>query len=132
MTPDEFEWLQERCEVAYNQGKIDDPDSQFFTQHPDRQAHIRVPRQELTIDRQRATRYRTECEGEFWSLGEHDKDRRRILLWRVPKDNPHYDPGNPPILKIPFLLFGDETVEDTDAVLLPILHEIMMNAARKK
>ena len=35
-------------------------------------------------------------------------------------------------MKIPFLLFGDETVEDRDDILLPILHESMMNAAGQK
>jgi hypothetical protein len=34
----------------------------------------------------------------------------------------------PAILKIPFLLFGDETVEDRDSILLPILHELMEQA----
>ena len=105
-----------------------DPDKQFFVDHPDRQAHIRLPVKVLQADRQRATRYVNECEGEFWSLGEHDKDRRRILLWKVPPTNQFYDPKKPAILKIPFLAFADETIEDRDDILLPILHEIMVNA----
>ena len=82
-------------------------------------------------DKQRGTHYVDECQGEFWSLGDHNKDRRRILLWKVPKDNVFYDPRKPQILKIPFLLNSDETVEDRDDILLPILQEIMMDAARK-
>ncbi len=108
-----------------------DPDAQWFADHRDRTAHIRNPVKILHTDRQRATRYVDESEGEFWSLGEHDKDRRRILLWKVPADNPHYRADRPPILKIPFLAFADETIEDTDAVLLPIIHEIMMGGATK-
>jgi hypothetical protein len=106
-----------------------DPDAQFFTDHPDRQAHIRVPVKMIEKNKQRAVRYGDECEAEFRTLGDHAKDRRRIILWRVPKDNPFYNPRQPQILKIPFLLFADETVEDTDAILLPIVHEIMVNAS---
>jgi hypothetical protein len=109
---------------------VPDPDAQFFQQHPDRKAHIREPRNEPSIDKQRAIRYKQECEGEFWSLGPHDKSRRRILLWRVPEDNPAYDPDKRPLLKIPFLMFSDETVEDRDDVLLPIIHELMETARR--
>jgi hypothetical protein len=108
-----------------------DPDVQFFQQHPDRQAHIRLPMRTLETDKQRATRYVDECAGEFWSLGEHRKDRRRILLWKVPSTNPAYDPDKRPVLKIPFLLFADETVEDRDDILLPIIHELMGDAAKK-
>jgi len=93
-------------------------DEAFFADHPDRNARIR-----------RA--YQGECEGEFWSLGEHQRERRRIILWRVPKDNPHYDPAKQQLLKIPFLAFSDETVEDRDDVLLPILHQIMIEAAAR-
>ena len=109
-----------------------DEDAQFFTQHPDRYAHIREPRMVLTKTPQRAVHYRPEMEGEFWSLGEHNKDRRRILLWRVPEHHPAYDPKEVKILRIPFLLFSDESVEDTDAVLLPIVHQIMTDAAKKQ
>ena len=94
---------------------FDNSDRHFFAQHPDRQAHIRLP-------------YADECKGEFWSLGEHNRARRRILLWRVPRDNPHYAQLKQPLLKIPFLAFADETIEDTDAVLLPLIHDIMLNA----
>ena len=109
-----------------------DEDAQFFAQHPDRYARIRMPRQVLARDpKARQVRYVPECEGEFWSLGQHDKSRRRIILWRVPKDNAFYDPDNPQILKIPFLAFSDETIEDRDDVLLPIVGEIMLEGAKK-
>jgi hypothetical protein len=103
-------------------------DEQFFATYSDRQARIRLPGKELVKDRQRGVRYEDECRGEFWSLGPHDKDRRRLLIWRVPKDNPHYDPMKPKLLKIPFLAFADETIENRDDILLPILHSIMENA----
>ena len=90
-------------------------DAQFFADHPDRQARIR-----------RA--YDDECNGEFWSLGPHDRNRRRIVLWRVPADNPYFDPLKPQLLKIPFIAYADETIEDRDDVLLPIIHDIMRNA----
>jgi hypothetical protein len=105
-----------------------DEDDQWFHDHPDRSTHIREPIRQIEIDRRFGTRFTDEAAGEFFSLGDHNKDRRRILLWKVPPDNPFYDPKKPAILKVPFLLFGDETVEDTDAILLPILHEIMLNA----
>ena len=94
---------------------FDNSDRHFFAQHPDRQARIRLP-------------YADECKGEYWSLGDHNRARRRILLWRVPRDNPHYHQLKQPLLKIPFLAFADETIEDTDAVLLPLIHDIMLNA----
>lgn len=94
---------------------FDNSDKNFFAQHPDRQAHIRLP-------------YKGEAEGEFWKLGEHNSARRRMLLWRVPKDNPYITGLREPILKIPFLAFADETIEDTDEVLVPILHAIMTEA----
>jgi hypothetical protein len=107
-----------------------DMDSEFFARHPDRYAHIRKPGLELGRNQQRWIGYVDECDNEFRTLGEHKRDRRRIILWRVPRDNCYYDPDKPQILKIPFLLFGDETVEDTDEVLLPIVHEIMVDAAK--
>jgi hypothetical protein len=104
-----------------------DPDAQFFVDHPDRKAHIRAPRKELVIDRQRAAHMVDECEMEFRSLGEHDRDRRRIILTR--SDHRGMPIKDNKVLKIPFLLFSDESVEDADAVLLPIIFELMANAA---
>ena len=91
-------------------------DAHFFFDHPDRQSHIR-------------NAYKTECLKEFLTLGPHVPNRERILLWRVPRDNPHWDPDHPQILKIPFLAFADEEIADRDDILLPILHGIMENAA---
>ncbi len=108
-----------------------DEDIQFFTEHRDRYARIREPKMVLTKSPQRAVYYRPESEGEFWSLGEHNKDRRRILVWRVPESHPDYDPKSVKILKIPFLLFADETVEDNDATLLPIIHQIISEKAKQ-
>jgi hypothetical protein len=107
---------------------MSDPDAQFFKDHPDRQARIRLPGVELKKDKQRSVRYLSECEIEFRSLGPHAAYRRRILLWKVPATNPMYDKKKPQILKIPFLAYADETIEDTDAVLLPIIHELMEGA----
>jgi hypothetical protein len=97
---------------------FDRADKAFFAEHPDRHAHIRLP-------------YADECKGEFWSLGEHNLTRRRIILWRVPKSSPAYQSGKMPLLKIPFLAFADETIEDSDEVLLPLLRGIMQDAARE-
>lgn len=105
-----------------------DPDAQWFKDHQDRQSHIRKPIKILTANKQRATRYVDELQDEFWSLGEHEKDRRCILLWKVPATNPFYDPRKPQILKIPFLLFSDETLEDRDDILLPVIHQVMLDA----
>ena len=109
-----------------------DEDAQFFTTYKDRYAHIRAPRLILAKLPSRQMKYVEEMAGEFWSLGEHNKDRRRILLWRVPEHHPAYDPKEVKILRLAFLLFSDETVEDTDAVLLPIIHQIMTDAAQKQ
>jgi hypothetical protein len=95
-----------------------DPDAEFFTFHPDRQARIRSP-------------IGPECHQEFHRLGDLLASRRRILVWRVPPENPFYDPVKRPLLKIPFLKFSDETIEDNDETLLPILHELMEDAKRK-
>ena len=103
-------------------------DEQFFQLFPDRNYHIRKPVKEIIIDKQRAAHFGDECEAEFRALGPHNKDRRRLLLYRVPRDNPHYNPEKPPILKVPFLMFADESIEDADEVLGPILHGIMEDA----
>ena len=91
---------------------FDNSDRHFFAANAERQAHIRLP-------------YKGEAEGEFWSLGEHNRTQRRILLWRIPKDNPHYEAAQQGILKIPFLAYEDEEIADTDEVLVPLIHEIM-------
>lgn len=92
---------------------FDNSDKGFFKQNADRIAHIRLP-------------FEGECSGEFWQLGEHNRARRRIILWRVPPGNPYYHPEKMPFLKIPFLAFADEEIADRDDVLLPIVEQIML------
>jgi len=96
---------------------FDNSDRNFFKDHPDRNAHIRLP-------------FEHECAGEFWALGDHNRARRRILLWRVPRDNPFYHPVKQPLLKLPMLAFSDETIEDRDDILLPIIATIMREQAQ--
>ena len=94
-----------------------DQDAQFFTDHPDRSYRIRLPEPK-------------ECSGEFWSLGDHESSRRRIICWKVPRGNPAFGTFGK-ILKVPFLAFADETIEDDDATLKPIMDQIMRGAAIK-
>lgn len=91
-----------------------DQDAQFFAQHPSRQAHIRAARE-------------GECSGEFMSLGFHMPERRVMLIWKVPQGTP-FKAGE--IMKIPFLKFADESIEDDDKVIIPLLHNIIMQAAK--
>ena len=88
----------------------DKQDEAFFRQHRDRKAHIR-------------NAVKGENEGEFRTLGPHDRNRRRILLCRADFSG-NFLPDNK-VLKIPFLAFADETIEDRDDVLLPIIQRIM-------
>lgn len=104
-----------------------DQDAQFFRQHPDRQARIRLPSKEMHRDRQRAVRYLDESELQFRSLGFHDVRRRRILVWRTPANHPSH-PNT--IIKVPFLAFADEEIADRDDVLLPLIDSLMREAAR--
>ena len=95
---------------------FDNSDKNFFCQHLDRKAHIRLP-------------FENECAGEFWQMGEHNRTRRRILLCRCDAQGQFLPEGR--VMKIPFLLFADETVEDRDDILLPIIQEIMQGALLK-
>ena len=106
-----------------------DVDIQFFTEHPDRKYRIRVPLKQMVIDKQRGSHVVDECEREFQSLGDHRRDRRRIIALRGDHRGAQtmYE-GKNVILKIPLLLFGDEEVADDDSTLAPIVFEIM-NAA---
>lgn len=96
----------------------EDVDKRFFAQHHGRYCHIRKP-------------YEGECEAEFQTLGYHERNRRRIILWRVPPDNRYYNPDRPQILKIPFLAFADEEIADTDEVLRPLVHDLMVDEFAK-
>lgn len=103
-------------------------DEQFFAVFPDRQYRIRKPDLVMAKDKQRAVRYLDECELQFRSLGPHDRNRRRIIIWRVPEGNPHYDPHKRKLLAVPLLLFSDESIEDNDSTIGPILDGIMREA----
>lgn len=105
-----------------------DHDTQFFAEHPDRRAHIRLPGKQPHIDRQRAVRYLDESELQFRLLGPHDVRRRRIIVYRTPADHPTH-PHH--LLKIPFLQFADETIEDSDDVLLSIVLKLMTEEAAR-
>lgn len=105
------------------------PDEIWFMSNPGRQAHIREPRKEPAKDKQRAVRYLDEQELAFRSLPAHDPKLRRMILWRVPPDNPAFDPANPQILKIPFVLLPGEVIEDTDERLVALIHELMVQEA---
>ena len=65
----------------------------------------------------------SERDSDFQTLGDHDRSRRRIVCLKIPETKQ--------ILTIPFLAFGDETIENDDLVLLPIIHEIMESAAEE-
>ena len=93
---------------------FDNSGKNFFKDHPDRKAHIRLP-------------FENECSGEFWQLGDHNRTRRRILLCRADARGGYLPEGK--ILKVPFLAFADEEIADRDDILLPIVREIMSDAA---
>ena len=95
---------------------IIDGDHAFFDQFPQRQARIR----DVGPD---------EMNGEFLSLGDHDRNRRRVIVWRLPRSMRRA--GGQPYLKIPFLAFGDETIENDDKTLLPMINELMYDAAKQ-
>ena len=104
-----------------------DPDVQFFTQHPDRKYRIRPPGKQTVIDKQRGAHVVDECELEFRSLGDHHRDRRRIILCRADHRGVPLPDGK--ILKLPVLLFADENVEDDDRTLAAIVFEMMAQRA---
>lgn len=89
---------------------FDKTDREYFADHPTRMSHIRKC-------------YNGENEAEFQTLGYHERNRRRILLTRVDFER-KFLPDNK-VLKVPFLAFQDETIEDRDDVLLPIIEGIM-------
>lgn len=86
----------------------------FFKQYPDRRLRIRPP-------------IGSEYQAEFRQFGMHEEDRRRVIVSRIAAGMAKRH--NIDFMRIPFLLFTDESVEDTDAVLAPILHQIMVDAA---
>lgn len=93
---------------------LTEDDLSFFLRHNGRKARIRQP---LPL----------EAEEDYRAMGYHDPARRRMLVWRVPPDGPI--PGR--IIPIPFLVGFDETIEDDDAILLPMLADFMKDAAKE-
>jgi hypothetical protein len=85
----------------------------FFEEHPDRWQRIREP-------------FEGEYTAQFRGFGMHEEHRRRVIVSRIPAGLAKRH--NVDFIRIPFLLFADETVEDTDEILRPILHQIMMEA----
>ena len=97
-------------------GPAREDDRRFFNEHADRNFRIREP-------------YEGEYTAEFQSLGPQDSRRRRVICARIPRwQQRHY---NVDMMRIPFLLFADETVEDRDDILRPIFDEIMRDARQK-
>jgi hypothetical protein len=97
--------------VGYGPGE--EPDARWFARFPKRLTRIRQPD-------------KGEAENEFRALGPHSADRRRMLILRMPDG-----PTKGRLMPIPLLLFADETVENEDSILLPIIHEIMGDAAKE-
>ena len=94
--------------------KAIDTDELWFEQHPDRKAMIRAAGAH-------------EKQAEFNSLGLHDAKRRRIICLKAWNRDVRRAVG--PVMRIPFLQFADESIENSDEVLLPVVHEIMMGQA---
>ena len=90
-------------------------DRMFFGEHRDRKLRIRPP-------------VPGEYTNEFRQFGMHEEGRRRVIVQRLPAGVAKRH--NIDFMRVPFLLFSDETVEDTDAVLGPILDEMMRDAAQ--
>lgn len=90
-------------------------DETYFRRYPARKYHIR-------------NAYKGECHGEFCTLGPHSENRRRIILTRV--DALQEPIPDNKVLKIPFLAFADESVEDSDDILFPIVRDIMTDALK--
>lgn len=85
-------------------------DERYFKDHPDRKSHIRKA-------------HDNECLTEFESLGDHEKYRRKIVLIRVDFYG-RFLPDRQ-VLKIPVIAYADETIEDRDDILIPMVEEIM-------
>jgi hypothetical protein len=94
-----------------------DDDCRWFQQRSRRQTRIRGP-----VADEFAMAWRL--------LGDHDHTRRRVLVWKVPRDRVGYHLIPDGLMRVPFLAFGDETIEDDDTILLCILDELMAAAAK--
>lgn len=99
---------------------LGDPDQMFFANHPSRRFHIRPARGD-------------EHDAEFMTLGQHDKTRRRIILWKVPGDvSMQFRTFAGKIMKTPFLVFADEEIRDDDQTVGAILDGVMKDAAKRE
>ena len=100
--------------------KLIDNDETFFKDHPGRQVRIR-------------SALGDESSSEFSSLGSHERSRRRIIAWKVPKDvRAPFNIWAGRVLKIPFLVVFDEEIRDDDETLLPMLNDLMIDAAKSQ
>lgn len=90
-------------------------DETYFKRYPARKYHIR-------------NAYKGECHGEFWTLGPHEENRRRIILTRV--DALQEPLPDRKVLKIPFLAFADEEIRDEDDTLFPIIRDILTDSLK--
>jgi hypothetical protein len=90
----------------------------WFRLHRDRDYHIREP-------------FAGEQQAAWRILGDHELSRRRIIIWRVPKNNPgrHVIPDG--LMRVPFLAFADESIEDDDKTLKRIMDGIMQSASEQ-
>lgn len=98
-------------QLVHDPGAYDD--NAWFTEHPTRITRIRTP-------------FPGEYGPEFISLGLHDQKRRRILTWRM------MAVGDNVLGRVPFLATTDETIENEDAILVPILDDMMKSAGRRQ
>lgn len=96
--------------------RLDLQDEQFFHDHRDRECRIRLPAP-------------GENESDFQTLGGHQVSRRRIIAVRA--HGAMSARMGIKVMRIPYLLFGDETVEDTDEILAPIVDRLMKEAAQQ-
>ena len=90
-------------------------DTWWFKDRPRRQARIRTPGV-------------TEFLTAWQMLGAHEASRRRVLVWRVPRDNPYRKLVPDGFIRVPFIAKGDESFADSDAVALRVLDELMRQA----
>jgi hypothetical protein len=90
-----------------------DTDKAFFADHADRNYRIRLP-------------VGSEYENEFRSLGDHEYERRRVIVSRVPIGMAAMTGVR--LMPIPFLAFADEDIADRDDILGPIFRGIMEQA----
>ena len=103
-------------------------DSAFFNDNGLRQARIREPRKFYNRNKQRGIDIIWEHAEAWGHLAKHRKGERRIIVYRLPPDNVHYDPDKPQLLQIPYVLMPGEIIPDTDEALLPLIAQIMESA----